>query len=103
MQKVYMNVDNGYDLINLPSSTLAQPLAIDFYGNFTISLFGQSKETSGFSLWTVTDKGAHVSKLDVFKGCVLTDPHANAWVDLNGDCKAGIIILISKLRLAFIL
>lgn len=94
---------NGYDLINLSSSTLAQPLAIDYYGNFTISLLGQSKVSSNFSLWTFTENGTIVTNLDSFKGCTLTNPHANAWVDLNGDCKAGIIILMHKYRLAFIL
>jgi integrin alpha FG-GAP repeat containing protein 1 len=91
LQMAFLNDGDGYKVIDLPLSNLAQPLAIDYYGNFTMSLFGQTKGSSSFSLWTITENGSTVSTLDTFKGCSLSDPHANAWVDLNGDCKAGMI------------
>jgi integrin alpha FG-GAP repeat containing protein 1 len=103
IQKVYLDVGDGYQVINLPLSNLAQPLAIDYFGNFTVSLFGQTIGSKKFSLWTITENGGFISNLDMFKGCSLADPHANAWVDLNGDCKAGMISLVLKFRLDSVL
>ena len=88
-QKLYLNNGDGYSLINLPSSSLAQPFALDFFGNFSISLFGQLKGSSIFSLWTLDGNDTLLTHLNGLEGCVLAHPHSSAWVDLNGDCKAG--------------
>jgi hypothetical protein len=93
IQKLYLNNGVNFTLFDLQySSTLAQPLLLDFYGNFSMSLLGQRKGSHGFSLWSFGNDSAFVRDLgDQFHDCKLSEFHSNAWVDLNGDCKAGTI------------
>ena len=87
MQKLYENNGNTFSLFDLQNSTLAQPLLLDFYGNYSMGLLGQRKGFDGLALWSVN--GRFVKNLDQFSGCKLSEFHSNSWVDLNGDCKAG--------------
>ncbi|PWZ01379.1 hypothetical protein BCV70DRAFT_198810 [Testicularia cyperi] len=97
----------------VPSSTLAQPISIDAYGDMQMDLLGvpfSSSSSSGSDLRVWRNLLAEPSSngtaafdlidaplLDATKApaCKLANPHSSAFVDLNGDCLADLFLVCS--------
>ncbi|KAF9533608.1 hypothetical protein CPB83DRAFT_783291 [Crepidotus variabilis] len=98
----------GFDAnnpISITSSSLSQPIMIDIDGDMKIDLLGmtptsKSSPDEPLQIWknvwnesTSTSTLFHVEDAP-FKGtqCVVSDPHSNAVVDLDGDCLADVFL-----------
>lgn len=87
--------------IDLPPSTLAQPIPFDSDGQMRIDLLGLQPGTSQLSMWknvwnASNPSGPLYEITDApFPGsqCRIANPHSNAAVDLNGDCIADIFLV----------
>ncbi|KAH9170778.1 hypothetical protein EDB89DRAFT_2071520 [Lactarius sanguifluus] len=88
--------------IELPPSSLAQPIPFDSDGQMRIDLLGLQP---GFSqlrmwknVWNASDPSGPLYEVTEapFSGsqCRISNPHSNAAVDLNGDCVAGSYIFL---------
>ncbi|KAJ3332036.1 hypothetical protein HDU76_001494 [Blyttiomyces sp. JEL0837] len=96
-----LHLGNGADEfieeIKLPSSTLGQPILIDFYGNMSYDLLGYTfKNPEQLSLWQITQNGTALLSVPVFDNttavCSLPDLHSSGFVDLDGDCLADLFL-----------
>ncbi|CAG8649677.1 13977_t:CDS:2, partial [Racocetra fulgida] len=99
--RVYMGTGNSTfdpNYYNVPSSTAQQPIPLDFYGSMKVDLLGhQFGDSSHISIWknvfnATTRTLFEVVQMPVngaFQNCTISDPHSNAFIDLNGDCLAG--------------
>ncbi|KAK9767766.1 hypothetical protein K7432_002149 [Basidiobolus ranarum] len=84
----------------LPSATLAQPIALDYDGNMRTDLIGYpSDKPTQLSIWknTVTNDPAKLFEVIPFtpaggQVCKISNPHSNAFIDLDGDCLADLFV-----------
>ncbi|KAH8995858.1 hypothetical protein EDB86DRAFT_2920938 [Lactarius hatsudake] len=87
--------------IELPPSSIAQPIPFDSDGQMRIDLLGIQP---GFSqlrmwknVWNASDPSGPLYEVTdaPFSGaqCRISNPHSNAAVDLNGDCVADIFLV----------
>ncbi|KAL7415849.1 hypothetical protein BDY24DRAFT_380292 [Mrakia frigida] len=100
--QIYTQDENGHFNVNpleLPSSTLAQPMVIDATGDLKPDLLGFPSASKGegdsvMKLWQNVDGEYKLvdAPLDASKVCTLANPHSNAFVDLDGDCLADVFL-----------
>ncbi|CAG8489897.1 1394_t:CDS:10 [Acaulospora colombiana] len=103
--RVYMGYDNSsFDssYYNVPSSTVQQPIPLDFYGTMRTDLLGHAYANSSYiSVWKNAFNATSRTLFEVVpmvvtnstanstvSNCTLSDPHSNAFIDLDGDCLA---------------
>ncbi|KAL1702182.1 hypothetical protein EV121DRAFT_262329 [Schizophyllum commune] len=96
--------DTGHP-ITVPPSGMVQPIPIDINGDMRIDLLGVTPSVSNmFAVWNNTwDEEKNTDYMfDVidppFTGnqCLLSNPHSNAVIDLNGDCLADLFLVCDK-------
>ncbi|CAG8731921.1 10108_t:CDS:10, partial [Cetraspora pellucida] len=102
--RVYMGAGNNtFDLnyYTVPSSAAQQPIPLDFYGNMKVDLLGhQFGDSSHISIWKNVFNATTRTLFEVvpmpangaFQNCTISDPHSNAFIDLNGDCLADLFL-----------
>ncbi|CED84767.1 Predicted membrane protein [Phaffia rhodozyma] len=85
--------------VSLDRSTLVQPTILDSTGNLRPDLLGLMSEKNGqqssLKLWQNDGHGNFTIQepmLDSSKVCTLSEPHSNAFVDLDGDCLADLFL-----------
>ncbi|THH16940.1 hypothetical protein EW146_g3775 [Bondarzewia mesenterica] len=94
----------GFDMdpIYVPPSTLSQPIPLDIDGDMKIDLLGLRSRGSSSpkiwqNIWNVSEPSHSLYTVidPPFKGiqCKLSNPHSNAFIDLNGDCLADIFLV----------
>jgi len=109
------------DPIVLPSATIQQPMILDASGDMRMSLLGFAKDQPDeIALWRNSGNVSSIFELsvrfltayhiaDCFMSsstspltsplrCKWPNPHSNAFIDLDGDCLAG-MVLFSALAL----
>ncbi|KAH9979777.1 hypothetical protein BJV77DRAFT_1048772 [Russula vinacea] len=97
---VYVSMPGGgfsTNPLELPPSTLAQPIPFDSDGQMRIDLLGVQPGIPQLAMWknvwNVSDPSGPLYEITnaPFSGprCRIANPHSNAAVDLNGDCVAG--------------
>ncbi|KAJ1975956.1 hypothetical protein H4R34_004150 [Dimargaris verticillata] len=109
--KVYLgDGQNGFEAtpVILPPAAQAQPIPLDLTGDMTTDLLGISAADGTLKVWKNTSRskaavplfelhdvptmdGAHTM-------CQPSSPHASAWVDLNGDCRADLFITCAETK-----
>ncbi|GJJ12216.1 hypothetical protein Clacol_006457 [Clathrus columnatus] len=91
--------------VQAPSSATAQPFLVDSNGDMKIDLLGTSPINNKLvlwkNIWNGTDPNNRVFNLTepLFQGntpCDISDPHSNAFIDLDGDCLADIFLTCQK-------
>ncbi|KAN0105511.1 hypothetical protein V8E52_010950 [Russula decolorans] len=90
--------------LELPPSTLAQPIPFDSDGQMRIDLLGLQSGSSQFrvwkNVWNASDPSGPLYEITdaPFSGpqCRIANPHSNAAVDLNGDCVADIFLVCDE-------
>ncbi|KAG5717871.1 T-cell immunomodulatory protein [Termitomyces sp. T112] len=103
------SLTGGFDVnhpLNVPPSTLSQPIPIDANGDMKIDLFGLTPASKNdpkapFQLWqnvwNASQPDSPLFKIisPAFHGpqCTLASPHSNAIVDLDGDCLADVFVV----------
>ncbi|KAF0336923.1 integrin alpha N-terminal domain-containing protein [Gigaspora margarita] len=102
--RVYMGSGNHTfdpNYYNVPSSTAQQPIPLDFYGSMKVDLLGhQFGDSSHISIWKNVFNETSRTLFDVVQmpvngsvqNCTISDPHSNAFIDLNGDCLADLFL-----------
>ncbi|CAG8512992.1 15985_t:CDS:10 [Funneliformis mosseae] len=110
-EPLFMRVYFGYgndtfnpNFINVPSATYQQPIPFDFDGDMKIDLIGHSfdKGVNELSIWQniynngTTDlfqvKPLPLQPASDVPPCILSEPHSNAFIDLNGDCRSDLFL-----------
>ncbi|KAF8188320.1 hypothetical protein BJ912DRAFT_1031903 [Pholiota molesta] len=102
-------VGDGFDTgnpLNLPSSILSQPIPLDVDGDMRIDLLGLTPDSSGDSdsplqvwqnVWNASSSKPTLFNIEdaPFKGqqCIISNPHSNAVIDLDGDCLADVFLV----------
>ncbi|KAF9484939.1 hypothetical protein BDN70DRAFT_824769 [Pholiota conissans] len=105
-------VGDGFDTenpLNLPPSTLSQPIPLDIDGDMKIDLLGITPDSSHSStspyqvwqnVWNASSSNPKLFNLEdaPFKGrqCAIANPHSNAVIDLDGDCLADVFLLCDE-------
>ncbi|KZV83486.1 hypothetical protein EXIGLDRAFT_683764 [Exidia glandulosa HHB12029] len=93
--------------IDVPSSTLVQPIPVDANGDMRIDLLGMFPDAGGSSLklWQNSWNSSLGRAQSLFKitdpklvgaSCHIANPHSNAVVDLNGDCLADLFLVCEE-------
>ncbi|CAG8552359.1 22065_t:CDS:10, partial [Racocetra persica] len=102
--RVYMGIGNSTfdpNYYNVPSSTAQQPIPLDFYGKMKVDLLGhQFGDSSHISIWKNVFNATTRTLFEVVpmpvngasQNCTISDPHSNAFIDLNGDCLADLFL-----------
>jgi len=104
---VYTPVPGGgfySNILELPPSTLAQPIPFDSDGQMRIDLLGLQSGSSQLrmwkNVWNASDPSGPLYEITdaPFSGpqCRIANPHSNAAVDLNGDCVADIFLVCDE-------
>ncbi|KAH7099716.1 hypothetical protein BKA62DRAFT_709222 [Auriculariales sp. MPI-PUGE-AT-0066] len=96
--------DSQPQRLDVPDSTLAQPIPLDANGDMKIDLLGEvnSGGRSTIKLWQNSWSGPGSNLFTVadpvLRGatCPLANPHSNAVVDLNGDCLADLFLVCEE-------
>ena len=81
--------------IEMESSDLTQPIALDLEGNMHTVLLGQDHASHEWSFWSMNStKSWNMTKIHgpLSKACQIADPHSNAFIDLDGDCLSDIFL-----------
>ncbi|KAJ3284520.1 hypothetical protein HDU79_008066 [Rhizoclosmatium sp. JEL0117] len=91
------------------SGTAGQPFVVDFNGTMETQLLGYpSSAPSDLSLWRIqsnrtvsVEKAPLIDKTTNKTMCTFSNPHSNAFIDLNGDCLADIFVTCSQGKRSF--
>lgn len=87
--------------LSIPSATGAQPMILDYFGNMRPDLLGVPSDNNpegNLSIWRNSEATSSLFETVAFspsnltQPCKLADPHSNAFIDLNGDCLAGMFL-----------
>ncbi|PKK80668.1 hypothetical protein RhiirC2_649600 [Rhizophagus irregularis] len=106
LMRVYFGYENDTfnpNFINVKPATYQQPIPFDFDGDMKIDLIGHSFDNNTkLSIWRniyneTTQELFEVVPLPILPDsnvppCTLSDPHSNAFIDLNGDCKSDLFL-----------
>lgn len=93
--------------LQVPPSTLAQPLVVDATGDMEIDLLGLPyNSSSSLQMWRNSFSATNTTAaFEVQRGpflsssdggeepCQLADPHSSAFVDIDGDCLADLFLV----------
>ncbi|ORY47385.1 hypothetical protein BCR33DRAFT_715110 [Rhizoclosmatium globosum] len=91
------------------SGTAGQPFVVDFNGTMETQLLGYpSSAPSDLSLWRIqsnrtvsVEKAPLIDKTTNKTMCTFSNPHSNAFIDLNGDCLADMFVTCSQGKRSF--
>ncbi|ORX98916.1 integrin alpha N-terminal domain-containing protein [Basidiobolus meristosporus CBS 931.73] len=103
LMRVYFgNGENDFSeaYTTLPPATSAQPVTLDYDGDMRTDLIGYPASNPGqLSVWknTGTNDPAKLFEITPFtpvggQACKISNPHSNAFIDLDGDCLADLFI-----------
>lgn len=102
IMRLYIGKDNSFEekYIDLPSSINIQPTVIDYYGNMYMNLLGYPYEDpSELYIWKYNNTGNYdLEKIYIEdkeqnkRLCRISNPHSNAFIDLDGDCLSDLFV-----------
>ncbi|KAI9092668.1 hypothetical protein DFS34DRAFT_632718 [Phlyctochytrium arcticum] len=97
MQIYYGNAKDSFNTTSFPleKSSAVQPMIVDFYGDLKPNLLGYKAGGTDLSLWspyTGTGQSVPVKFNSTLELCKISQPHSNAFVDIDGDCLADLVL-----------
>ncbi|GAA5798014.1 hypothetical protein HPULCUR_003412 [Helicostylum pulchrum] len=112
--KMQIYLGNGNDTfepeaIKLDSAVDSLPIVLDINGDMKTDILGYAESTNELSIWmnTAVESGNNTSLYNLTSAstifdkastdkCVWSNPHSNAFVDLNGDCLADLVFVCGE-------
>ncbi|CAO3580274.1 unnamed protein product [Absidia cylindrospora] len=99
--------------LNIPSARTTLPMVLDLNGDMQLDLLGYSWDTNEFSSWINTAQSNFTNQTTSIYNltsassffdstyssqCRWASPHSNAFLDLNGDCLADVVMICDEMN-----